>query len=208
MPESLSNDESMAAHWNGHARQTVHIPGASDFDLEQVVASSASNVWVFGQGTDGLNAFRSDGSHWHTIALPALSDTPSVQDSKAVAFGPKDAWIATWGSCATVSGQRTCSSDAWHWNGSTWTDHKVAAAITGFTGISDSDLRAVAVGGAKNNSVAAYRWNGTHWTSMSIPKATGLAPSSRSSQQVGPGGSGSPDPGGQERPSTPSSHPS
>ncbi|HUN38266.1 MAG TPA: hypothetical protein VMU95_40260 [Trebonia sp.] len=168
---SLSNDQSMAAHWNGRAWQTAHIPGASDFDLDQVAASSASNVWIFGQGIGVMNAFRFDGSHWHTMALPALSNPPSLQDSKAVAFGPNDVWIAMWGSCTAHS----CSSQVWHWNGTTWTNHPVSAAITGFTGISDNDLRAVATTSGK--SVTAYRWNGSHWSGMSIPKSTGLTPS-------------------------------
>ena len=85
-------------------------------------------------------------------------------------FGPKDVWLALWGACSTTRGKTTCASQVWHWNGSTWTAHNIGAAITGITGISDHDLRAVALTG--KGVVSAYRWNGTRWSGMSIPHAS------------------------------------
>jgi hypothetical protein len=176
---TLSSGGALAAHWNGRTWQTVTIPGTKDYDLMQVAASSARNVWVFGQHGVVLNAFRFDGAHWHTVSLPPVSGI-GRQDGKAVVFGAKDVWLATWGGCTTTSGKKKCSSDVWHWNGSAWTNHPVAAAITGFTGISDLNLRAVALTGQKTESgpgtVSAYQWHGSRWTGMPIPLITGPSP--------------------------------
>jgi len=177
---TISGGRPMAAHWNGRAWRTVTIPGTKNFDLMQVAASSARNVWVFGQGPDAVNAFRYDGAHWHTMTLPQISNLDR-QSSRPLVFGPKDVWLAAWGSCATISGKKTCSSDVWHWDGSIWTDHRVGAALTGFTGISDRDLLAVAFTGSRIDAVpvtiTAYRWNGSRWAGVSIPHSYGQAPS-------------------------------
>jgi hypothetical protein len=165
---SLTHGGPMAAHWNGHAWQTVTIPGTRGYTLRQVVASSASNVWVFGQGPDAVSAFRFDGAHWHTVGLPpAVTSSPGFGAGQALVFGPRDVWLALWGSCQAAAGKTTCSSDVWHWDGSSWTAHNVGAAITGLTGMSDHDLRAVALTG--KGVVTAYQWNGSRWSGMSIP---------------------------------------
>jgi hypothetical protein len=165
----------VAAHWNGRAWQSVTIPGTKDYSLRQVVASSASNVWVFGEDFDlgTASAFRYDGAHWHTVSLPAASvSSPGLGTGQALVFGPKDVWLALWGACGTTAGKTKCSSDVWHWNGSTWTAHNIGAAITGFTGISDHDLRAVAL--TSKHVVTAYQWNGSRWSGMSIPHVSGM----------------------------------
>lgn len=177
---TISAGQPMAAHWNGRSWQRVTIPGTKNFDLTQVAASSASNVWIFGQSPFAANAFRYDGARWHTMAVPQI-DSLDRQSSQALVFGPKDVWLAAFGSCTTTVGKRTCSSDVWHWNGGTWTDHKIGAALTGFTGLSDRDLLAVAFTGSKINAapgtITAYRWNGSRWARMSIPHSFGQAPS-------------------------------
>ena len=177
---ATSGGRPMAAHWSGHAWQAVTISGAKNFDLMQVAASSARNVWVFGQGHGTASAFRYDGAHWRTMALPPIGSLVR-QNSQALVFGPKDVWLAAWGSCAKIKGKKTCSSDVWHWDGSIWKDHKVGATLTGFTGISDRDLLAVAFTGSKIDAVpgtiTAYRWNGSRWTHVSIPHSYGQAPS-------------------------------
>lgn len=172
----------LAAHWNGHAWQTVTVPGSKGWAFMQVLAPTAGNVWIYAvNNADPFNpveaAFRFDGAHWHTVLFPAgLANFGSL-----AVLGPNDAWFS-----ATPLVTTACSSftgpctDVWHYNGTTWKDYTIRANITGLAGVSDSAMWAVGIAGTAQNEikgvVAAYRWNGHVFARANIPHVTGYWP--------------------------------
>jgi hypothetical protein len=165
----------LAAHWNGHAWQTVAVPGSKGWAFEQVLAPSASNVWIYAVSlatspTVFEQAFRFDGAHWHVVAFPDVANLGSL-----AVLGPRDAWLTatpmTTTACSSISGP---CSDLWHWNGSTWTDTALKVNVTGLAGIPGTPvLWAVGVTGAQavnlKGIITAYRWNGHVWQLATMP---------------------------------------
>lgn len=100
-------------HWNGTRWRPVTLLKAGPLVAANVVASSPTNVWVFGDlnGSSGApEAVRWDGAAWHVIPIPAPGSS-----NDPVVLGPSDAWI--------FGGQTKCSTAAacdavLHWDGS------------------------------------------------------------------------------------------
>lgn len=170
----------LAAHWNGHAWQTVAVPGSKGWAFQQVLAPQASNVWIYAvnSASGAEQVFRFDGVHWHTIALPV----GGFNFASLTVMSPSDAWIltpsVTPAACSTVSGP---CSDLWHWNGSTWTDNTVKAIITQLAGLPGTPvLWAVGVTGPQAASakgiITAYRWTGHVWQQAVMPRVSGYWP--------------------------------
>ena len=159
-------------HWNGAKWSGVTIPGGSGFTSALVSASSASNVWVLGTNFDGLlnqKIFRYDGSHWHTISVPAASSLDTL-----VVLSATDAWVTGQVSCAGAK----CVTEVWQWNGSTWLSHPINSTVFNIAGSSATNVWAVGLSDVNQKGegvVAAYRWAGTHWTpvAMSHPAMSG-----------------------------------
>ena len=159
-------------HWNGAKWSGVTIPGGNGFTSALVSASSASNVWVLGTNFDGLlnqKIFRYDGSHWHTISVPAASSLDTL-----VVLSATDAWVTGQVSCAGAK----CVTEVWQWNGSTWLSHPINSTVFNIAGSSATNVWAVGLSDVNQKGegvVAAYRWAGTHWTpvAMSHPAMSG-----------------------------------
>lgn len=128
-----------------------------------VAASSATNVWVFGQ--DGTTVFtrvyRFDGKRWHSISMPPETSFDSLD-----VLSPSDAWA--------LGASFTSSSDLFHWNGMSWTGYTVP--IEPFLSSLDAsgpdnvwlagiDSAAPATKGA----LRVYRWKGSHWARVTVP---------------------------------------
>jgi hypothetical protein len=65
-------------HYDGSNWKVVTITGAR-FSSQCVAASSAKSVWVFGLTPNARHiasttAYRYDGTRWHKVAVPALTD--------------------------------------------------------------------------------------------------------------------------------------
>jgi hypothetical protein len=163
----------LVAHFNGSKWATETIPGTKGFELTQVEASSASNVWVVGESTPtvSLKLFHYDGAHWHTVSAPG--------QGMLVVLGPKDVWLgAAGGSCNSISNPKKCTTSIWHWNGSTWTSRAIGADVSDLAGISDDDMWVVGYTGEKQEGIgpgtlAAYRWNGKKWLKVALPAVRG-----------------------------------
>jgi hypothetical protein len=159
-------------HWNGAKWSGVAIPGGSGFSSALVAASSASNVWVLGTNFNGLltqKIFRYDGTHWHTISVPAAASLDTL-----VVLSATDAWVTGQISCVGTK----CVTEVWQWNGSTWLAHPINSTVFNIAGTSATNVWAVGLSDVnqKNEGVmAAYRWAGTHWTPvvMSHPEMSG-----------------------------------
>ena len=96
-------------HFDGSGWKAITISGAR-FSSDWVAASSARNVWVLGTSTsrtDPTTAYRYDGSRWHRVPIPALTD---LQDP--VVLGPASVWA--------IGSSGTSAADVFHWNGRGW----------------------------------------------------------------------------------------
>jgi hypothetical protein len=158
-------------HYAGSGWTTVTIPGSPKFESDQVSASAANNVWVFGLTPSSVAhsmAYRYDGSHWHKIPVPAETDLQG-----AVARGPNNVWAI--GSSATVFAPGShVSASVFHWNGTKWRGYNLAHGKLIPESISASAGNNVWIAGAVwTGSVAravAYRWNGTGWHDTGLPR--------------------------------------
>lgn len=158
-------------HYAGGGWKTVTLPGSPKFESDQVSASSANNVWVFGltQGSVATSvAYRFDGSHWRKIPVPAETYLQG-----AVALGPRNVWA--FGSSATIFATGcSVSADVFHWNGSKWRGYCLANGNLMGESISASATNNVWIAGAvwarSGAHAAAYRWNGTRWHKAGMPR--------------------------------------
>jgi hypothetical protein len=179
-------------HYGRSGWQTVTIPGAPRFESDQVSASAANNVWVFGLRLTSRSeatsvAYRYDGSRWHKIPVPAQTFLQGV-----VTLGPRNVWA--FGDSGTISAPGSGSSASiFHWNGSRWRGYNLANGDLIPESISASARNNVWIAGAVwTGSVArafAYRWNGTRWHKADMPRVRSDSPSvsafSRSNVWIG-----------------------
>jgi hypothetical protein len=163
-----------AAHWDGVRWSPVTIPGSAGYTLTQVAASSAGNVWVSAMRTtsEDTTLFHYDGAHWHTVSPPQYAGGPVV-------LGRNDVWLSGAQGCLySHNVPYNCTTDVWHWNGSSWSDHRVGAFLYGLTGSSDRDLWGVTYTGVQSagsgpGTLTAYNWNGSKWQRAAIPHVHG-----------------------------------
>jgi len=181
-PEQQIVNQLFVVHWNGKAWHRVTIPGGDGFIATSVEATSASNVWIFGQNDFApfnKAVFRYDGAHWHEMAAPSYV-TPAggafSVGGEPVVLSASDVWMPTdFSSCTyPASGAPKCASILWHWDGNTWTSYTLAASIDSLAGVAPGDVMAVGVAWKKSQLEAgvtvAFRWNGTQWMPVRVPK--------------------------------------
>jgi hypothetical protein len=150
-------------HYDGSGWKVVTIPGAR-FSSRWVAASSATNVWVFGftpnpQHIASSTAYRYDGSHWHKVAVPALTD---LEDP--VVFSPADVWA--FGSSGSVS----LPGDVFHWNGTRWQGYNLNLLPQALSASSASNVWVTGLTFTfPAQKVTAYRWTGRRWLPVSMP---------------------------------------
>jgi hypothetical protein len=159
-------------HFADGGWRTVTIPGSPKFESDQVSASAADNVWVFGLTPSRVAhsaAYRYDGSRWHKIPVPAET---YLQD--AVVLGPRNVWA--FGSSGTIFAPgSSVSASVFHWNGTKWRGYSVAHDnLLGGASISASAASNVWIAGAVRagsvEKAVAYRWNGTGWHNAGLPR--------------------------------------
>jgi hypothetical protein len=164
-------------HYAGSGWTTVTIPGSPKFESDQVSASAANNVWVFGLTSSSVAhsiAYRYDGSHWYKIPVPAETDLQG-----AVALGPNNVWA--FGSSATIFAPgSSVSATVFRWNGTKWRGYSLAHGTLMPESISAPAGKNVwIVGAVRTGSVeraVAYRWSGTGWHNSGLPRVLGDIP--------------------------------
>ena len=167
-------------HFDGSGWKVVTISDARNFTSDWVAASSAKNVWIFGGSTSDMypvTVYRFDGSRWHKVAVPALTD---LQDP--VVLGPANVWA--------FGSSGTSMADVFHWNGHGWHGYTLNLCPEA---LSASAANNVWVAGQTLSSVqkaTAYRWNGARWLSVAMPHPAtadppGVAVSSPSDVWIG-----------------------
>lgn len=169
-------------HWNGRTWRPVTIPGGDGFVANSVEATSARNVWIFGQSDFApfnKAVFRYDGAHWHEMAAPSYVTPPGGAFSvggEPLVLSASDVWMPTDFSSCTYAGKTApkCASIVWHWNGRKWKSYTFGASIDSLAGVAPNDVLAVGVAWKKSQleagTTVAYRWNGTRWVRVLVPK--------------------------------------
>jgi len=166
--------------WNGGTWRRVTIPGAKNVVIEGLAASSARNVWLFGQLQDGAlypaRVFRWDGVRWHKMAGPR--DLP-IGVGNEVVPGVADVWILGGTNC--VPGPPHCTSDLRHWNGTGWKQYTLPITGSAIAAESPTNVWVVGVTGQTTvtgpGRIAAFRWNGHRWVREKLPRITAQGPS-------------------------------
>jgi hypothetical protein len=181
-PQQQIVNQLFVVHWNGKTWRTVTIPGGDGFFATSVEASSASDVWIFGQNDFApfnQAVFRYDGAHWHEMAAPSYVTPAGGSFSvggEPLVLGASDVWMPTDFSSCTYSGKTApkCSSIVWHWDGHAWKSHTFGASIDSLAGVAPDDVMAVGVAWTKSQleagTTVAYRWNGARWVKVAVPK--------------------------------------
>jgi hypothetical protein len=180
-PELQVVNQLFVVHWNGKAWHPVTVPGGDGFFATSVEATSARNVWIFGQNDFApfnKAVFRYDGAHWHEMAAPSYVTPPGGAFSvggEPLVLSASDVWMPTDFSSCTYASKAApkCASIVWHWNGITWTSYTIAASIDSLAGVAPNDVLAVGVAWKKSQLEAgvtvAYRWNGRRWKPERVP---------------------------------------
>jgi hypothetical protein len=145
-------------HWGGVAWRRAAVRGlGKNFSLEDVEATSGSNVWIFGETPRPSRVvLRYDGSTW--VRIPAPAD--NLDPSDVVVLGPDDAWWAQPDSQA---------STMWHWNGSFWAAVTVPGYVTGLDGEGHQFWLATQEHGLAPGRTSVLRWTGSGWQDMGLP---------------------------------------
>jgi hypothetical protein len=150
-------------HWDGTAWRVVTPPQAYvDSDLDQgaeaVVATSASNAWVFaGRGTQGVDY--TDALHWtgQGWAKPVRIGDTMVQ---AAAGAAGQVWVfgtpLAYGQVGLVA----------HYNGKSWSHGPFPLNGTAAAALSVSDVWA---GGTTTTGLGIEHWNGHAWRATPLP---------------------------------------
>lgn len=163
-----STDTLIVRHWDGKAWRAVTPPKAFiDSPVGQgagpVVATSASNAWVFAyRGKDEVDY--TDALHWtgKGWAAPVELD---MNIASAVAPSASDVWAFG------APESSTAFAYVAHYDGTTWTQAPFPIMVTFASALSPSDIW---VAGAANSqlgpsSFAIEHWNGHVWQKTPLP---------------------------------------
>ena len=147
--------------WNGSSWQTANIPAAAGIFPGAIQASSASNVWIFGDNdqTETGVAVVYNGQGWTAMSAPLGVESELVA-------GSTDVWVTTSVGTATI---------ATHWNGSRWQPYTVEGHLKLAGGGSRPWLVGVAESGRPGQTVSLEvvdRWSGSRWQQIDAPART------------------------------------
>jgi hypothetical protein len=153
------------SHWDGVAWQPVTLPaipeGVRYPALSAVGASSADDVWVFGEGMDGP----SFGQHWDGAAWQSMTISPGVLIKQAAVVGPDDAWVT--GLEWTDSGEKPVLE---HYDGEQWTRTALPDDVEDVDAISaDSASDVWVTGYAEGGAPVSLHWDGSALRTLELP---------------------------------------
>lgn len=156
----------------------ISSPNAGSSELDGVTATSASDAWAVGYGTNSSFTSISLAEHWNGSTWSIVS-TPNPAASNgtfllaAAAVSTSDVWAV-----GDYQGSSSNEPLIENWNGSSWSivsspnvTSNPYTLLNGVTTISSSV--AWAVGQSSNSSGAAQtvieKWNGSSWSLVSSP---------------------------------------
>lgn len=153
--------EPFVRRWNGHHWTIVRLPATySGGSVDAVAASSATNVWLFGEYDKNsfIFALRWNGSWKQLGRWPNVTGGPCG----GLAFGPADAWA--FGQAGTF-----------HFDGRRWRSFKLSVPMYAASAISRSDIWAVGYPLDAYAPMVAH-WHGGRWTTRLLPPPSSRFP--------------------------------
>ncbi len=187
--DSHDQQAALAELWNGTTWSTTKgasPSGAEESELSGVACVSASDCVAVGQTDEGPLAELWNGASWTSEDVPTTAEFAALD---GVSCTSANQCMAV-GSALSEKGEELEDvAFAESWNGSAWTQTKVAklsgsatASLTSVSCIGDGTCEAV--GSYENESeeslALAESWNGTHWVLQKTP-ASGSSDSQLSS---------------------------
>lgn len=161
--------------WNGASWQSVTLPDAADFLPDEIQATSASDVWIFGVKRGGPEeAMRFDGSTWRFEMLPAgswVSSLPTV-------LTPASVWLVS-SACTHGPSPSACKASMAQWNGSRWSVSRLPILVSGLADVGSAIWLVGAAGchagssglGSGIGRLVVFPQKGTAWERASKPAA-------------------------------------
>jgi hypothetical protein len=187
-------DQPVVLRWNGAHWRSVTLPDARDFLPDEVQATSASDVWIFGGERGGpAEAMRFDGSTWRFETMPAgnwVNSSPTV-------LSPASVWLVS-SACTLGPSPSACKASMAHWNGSRWSVSRLPILVSGLADVSGTIWVVGAAGchagsgglGSGIGRLIVFRQKGAGWESASTPEAPVRYTSCTDSPQLAVGAHG------------------
>lgn len=157
-------EQRQISHWDGASWRPVTLPavpeGARYPSLSSVGASSANDVWAFGEGMDGpAFGHHWDGTAWQTTAF---GTDDRIRDSAVV--GPADVWVAGLRWTGT-----TDQPLVEHYDGAQWTSTALPDTVWDVNAISASSADDVWLMGSDGTGPVTLHWTGSAWQTVTLP---------------------------------------
>jgi hypothetical protein len=176
---SAKKSTPLLAHWDGHSWRRVTLPAQTGKawladGISSVGASSATNVWAFGEfGRAGIRYAHLSGHRWIAGGIPGTAVSRSRLSLTALGpvsvISPTDVWVFG----VRLSGQRVTPYAA-QFTGHRWVTRTVpgTGAIVAATVISPHDIVALAGSaqflGLGTSTPTVVRWNGRRWLPLPV----------------------------------------
>lgn len=145
-----------AQHWDGTQWSEVPLPADLVGSLDRVTASSATDVWAF--GNENSPTFRGYLLHWDGTTWTNMPEPP-FGGSTGVSLSAHNLWVP--------SATGTDREYVQHWNGKRWRAYRVRMnSLNAMAAVSRNDVWLVGRNGA---SAAAMHWNGRRWRTVPLP---------------------------------------
>jgi len=171
-PVAADDVASCPAHWTADHLPVPPVPATAGAQVQSMAALSPTNVWMLAgspySSVGETSVYHFTGTAWEEIANLDNSD-PSFSGQVTVARSDSDVWVI---GEDVIIGEGNTGVEAWHYDGSTWTEHapplpsgaKVEAAALGSNGV-------LYLAGNKGYALAGIIWSydGSQWTDLTPP---------------------------------------
>jgi hypothetical protein len=150
-------------HWNGSGWVRL-ANGRPNWYLDDISASSPTNIWAVGGTENGTLIERWQGHGWNQVKSPSPPDSSL---GPVAVHSANDAWAVG------EAGLNRIISFAEHWNGHEWSQIAIPAygppsAFKGITGVAIGGPSSVWAVGTYDKSehvhMIIFHWNGTSWS--------------------------------------------
>lgn len=167
---AVSDQYSVAWHWNGHGWQQFRLAGNTTIAAAAVF--SPRDAWVFGGQGTAPYVLRYDGSRWRRVAAP-------LRPVGVSALSADDLWVVGPAS-GGPAGSRSALAVA-RWSGGSWHVRRVPGALVpkgmsvvdaGIHAVSASDIY-VGIGlvsSTGRTAVLVLRWRAGGWRRLGLPR--------------------------------------
>ena len=156
---SVCSMNAIVRKWNGAAWENKNPPGLWNLQVEDLEASSRTNVWLTGQNLQGQYLARWDGTRWTQITAPPGCFYPRNLHP----VGSDELW-------ASFSGSAWGDSCVARWKAGTWQVHPFTARTIDFVGSPAPGEVHISTNTVEGlNTRATLRFTGSGWEPAPTP---------------------------------------